>query len=131
MLPWGKVVGAFIGLTVLTVAGAEAGVGLRGSSARLALYAGGAGALFAAVCGLPFVAKLAALRDSKDDAKFWQIWAAGLLTRSGIAGLAAMLLLLFAQHADAGVVLLALVHFVALMLETIWAASRLTTDTRK
>jgi hypothetical protein len=95
------------------------------------LYAGGAGALLAAICGLPFAFKLAALRESKDDAAFWRTWAAGLATRSVVAGIAALGLLQFAQQADAAVILLALVHFVALMFETVWAANRLKTDVRK
>lgn len=122
---------ALAGLAGLALAGTEVGVWLRGESARWALYAGGAGALLAAVCGVPFAIKLAALRDSNDDARFWRVWGTGLATRTGVAGIAALVLWNFTKHPDVAVILLALVHFAALMIETVWAASRLKTDVRK
>jgi len=109
----------------LAAAGAEAVVRWRGEEGRAAAYAGGAGALLAGLSGLPFLLKIARITDVKDSA-FWRNWGLGLLTRTLVGLIAAIAVLKFLPaHGDAGVLVLALVYFAALMIETMWLALRL------
>lgn len=114
-----------LGLVGLIAACAEVAVAYYGPDARVAVYVGGAGALFAALCGLPFLAKMARLGDDPTGA-FWKLWGLGLVTRTGLGLLVAVVLVYrFPPPVEAGVLTLALVYFVALMIETVWVARRL------
>lgn len=109
----------------MTAACAEVAVAYYGPSARAAVYAGGAGALFAALCGLPFLAKMTGLGDDPTGA-FWKLWGLGLVTRTGLGLLVAVALMYgFPPPVEAGILTLALVYFAALMVETVWVARRL------
>jgi len=116
---------AALGLVGLIAACAEVAVAYYGPSARAAVYVGGAGALFAALSGLPFLAKMAKLGDDPTGA-FWKLWGLGLVTRTGLGLLVAVALMYkFPPPAEAGILTLALVYFAALMIETVWVARRL------
>jgi len=109
----------------LIAACGEAAAASQGPSARAAVYVGGAGALFASLCGLPFLVKMTGLGEDPDGA-FWKLWGLGLVVRTGVGLLvAAGLMFGFRPPVEAGILTLALVYFAALMLETIWVAKRL------
>lgn len=116
---------AALGLAGLVLACGEAAVAYQGPSARAAVYVGGAGALFASLCGLPFLVKMTSLGDDPTGA-FWKLWGLGLVTRTGVGLLVAVGLVYgFRPPVEAGILTLALVYFAALMLETVWVAKRL------
>jgi len=119
----GAVIVALV-LSGLVAGAAEGAVRIRGDGARWPTYAGGLAAGIAALSGLPFLLKIA--RSSANDGGFWKNWGLGLLTRTlvGLLGAGALLQWL-SEQADVGVIVLALVYFVALMIETVWVAKRI------
>lgn len=116
---------AALGLVGLIAACGEAAVAYQGLSARAAVYVGGAGAMFASLCGLPFLVKMTSLGEDPTGA-FWKLWGLGLVTRTGV-GLLAAVGLIYGHRppVEAGILTLALVYFAALMFETVWVAKRL------
>jgi hypothetical protein len=127
-LPLAGMAVAALGLMGLIVAGGEAAAALKDSSARWSAYAGGAAALIATLSGLPFLIKLTKL--GQNDGTFWLYWGLGILTRTGVGLIAALLLLqILPGHEDVLVIVLALVHMTALMIETVWVAMRLSRKT--
>lgn len=111
-------------MIVLVVAAGEVAAGIQGSAARWSVYAGGGGGFLAALSGLPFLLKIAGMEDAQ-SAAFWSYWGFGLLTRTLVGLLAAAVLLkVLPEHSVAGVLALAAVYFVALMVETVWLAKR-------
>jgi hypothetical protein len=133
----GWALAGFAAFIALAWVGIEAGIWLRGMDAREPLLVAVAGAFISCLCGVPFAAKLARMGAKNDDGEFWKVWGLGVLTRSGVSGATAVLLMLrypsavnnaghaVSGHADAGIVVLALLHFAALLMESVWVAGQL------
>jgi hypothetical protein len=112
----------------LGVVGAELAVLFSGSHVRWAAYEGGIGAWVASLSGLPFSLKIVGL-PKEQDGQFWKLWGLGMAIRTSV-GLLAAVVLIFAGPSDgslkSGLLVLASLHFVSTMIETMWVSARLT-----
>ena len=111
-------------LAALTIGISQLAGACLGGHVQTAFYSGALAGVALAASGMPFVMKLARIGAcTTDDAKFWRLWGAGLLLRSGLLlALGIPLALLFRDHP--AVVLLPMVglYLAGLFAETAWLA---------